>query len=234
MEQAVAQFTTRLQKEWLPTFCGDPKRQKDSNYSIEGFRPESIKLSPEDAYDFMRALDSGVVTDSGGGRYRAPRSKSFEQLFWTGRKTKIPQTLTLWIEPVITIAIVARLHLDCGWPKEAIGTQSAKNWAFDLFVVKPPSETEYIAGEVKKSQKEVDRMIDYMRTSCAERLDSRHAYKGPQRNAHRKWLALRDCRAPLFWAVGPGKYSRLFSVTYATDGPSSLDELSTLDLLRPR
>jgi hypothetical protein len=46
-----------------------------------------------DAQDIMRALDTKIVTDAGGGRFRMPQSKAYEQLFWTGSKTVIPRPL---------------------------------------------------------------------------------------------------------------------------------------------
>jgi len=228
-EQILAEFTNRLTTEWLPTFCEDPKR----NYPKDGFRRSSIKVSPVDARDFLRALDLGIVNDSGGGRYRAPRTHAFEQLFWTWTNAEHPKPISLWLEPIITIAAVARLHLQYGWPKECLGTQSKKNWAFDLFVVRPESgDSEYIAGEAKKTTREIDQLVSYMRLSCVEGDIDCSAVSQSRRNAHKKWIGLRQSRAPIFWAVGPGNNSRLFTVTYSSEGPVSLEETVDHALLR--
>src|SRR5712664_1953376 len=39
--------------------------------------------------------------------------------------------VTIWVEPIITVAVLSRLHFKWGWPKELIGTQSQK-WEFDV------------------------------------------------------------------------------------------------------
>jgi len=219
----LVEFRDRLLREWLPTFCNDPKRRYDPVL----FRAETIdKVAPEDARDFMRALDHGVVVDSGGGRYRAALSNAFEQLFWNLEKPPKPVPTTLWIEPIVTIAALARLHLDLGWPCQSLGSQSEESWAFDLFVVKPASpERYYIAGEVKKNNREVDHMVAWMLDSCADSNFVVAAAKGPRLNAHKKWLGLKQHRPPFFWAIGPGKYYRLFTVEYSEAGAVSMTEI---------
>jgi hypothetical protein len=137
------------------------------------------------------------------------------------------------MEPIITIAAAARLHLRYGWPKECLGTQLKRNWAFDLFAVRPGTgDKEYIAGEVKKTVKELDQLVSFMRLSCSEGDVDVTAVSGARRNAHKKWVGLRDCRAPMFWAVGPRGISRLYTVTYLKDGPVALEE--TKDVLGNR
>ena len=98
-----AESTRRLHREWLPTYCIDAKRQ----YDPDGFKPESIKVTSDDARDFMRVLDAGVVWDIGGCRFRAHRSSCRESLFWEGSKAKTPRSITLFMEPVVTIAWMA-------------------------------------------------------------------------------------------------------------------------------
>src|SRR6266852_4840136 len=160
----LTEFSHRLLNEWLPTYCDDPKR----NYLKEGFKRDSIKVTSQDARDFIRAIDTKIVTDIGGGRFRMPQSKANEVIFWEGSKAITPRRITLWLEPIITIAAMARLHLDYGWPKDCLGMQAEK-WEFDLIAFKPPDfRNEYIAGEVKKSSKELDDLLINLRKSCAE------------------------------------------------------------------
>ena len=216
---AQTEFRHRLLSEWLPTYCDDPNR----NYPKEGFKSDSIKVTSRDVHDFMRAIDNDIVTDIGGGRYRMPQSKAIEVIFWEGSVAKTPRPITLWLEPIITIAAIARLHLDYGWPKDCLGTQSEK-WEFDVIAFKPQNlQNEYIAGEVKKSSKELDELLINLRKSCAEGdLDLSTAT--PVRiNAHKKWLGLRRCQAPFFWAIGPGGDSRLFEVFYSSAGDITLN-----------
>jgi len=213
-----AEFSRRLIEDWLPTYCNDPKR----NYSIDGYKPLSNTVTPLDARDFMRALDNAIVIDLGGGRFRMPQSRATEVIFWEGAKAATPRPITLWLEPVITIAAMARLHLDYGWPLDCLGTQSEK-WEFDVIAFKSHDlKNEYIAGEVKKSSKELDELLINMQLSCDEgSLDYSSASKA-RKNAHNKWLGLQRCRAPLFWALGPGGDSRLFDVSYSSEGNIAL------------
>ena len=128
------------------------------------------------------------------------------------------------MEPVITIAATARLHLDYGWPIACLGTQSEK-WEFDLMAFKPQDlKNEYIAGEVKKSSRELDELlINLHKFRVEDSLD--YSTASPvEKNAHKKWLGLHRCHAPLFWAVGPGGESRLFEVSYSSEGNILLSE----------
>lgn len=219
---ALAEFSQRLLNDWLPTYCNDPKR----NYSIEGFKPDTKKIAMEDARDFLRALDNEIVSDIGGGRFRMPQSKAFEVIFWEGLKKISPRPITLWHEPIITIAAIARLHFDFGWPVDCLGMQS-EDGAFDLMAFMPQNlRNEHIAGEVKKSSKELDNLLLDMNKSCIE-VDLDYSSASPKRiNAHNKLLGLRRCRAPLFWALGPGGDSRLFEVSYSSEGDISLNRTS--------
>lgn len=151
-----------------------------------------------------------------------PRSRATEVIFWEGAKAVTPRPITLWLEPVITIAAMARLHLDYGWPLECLGTQSEK-WKFDVMVFKSQDvKNEYVAGEVKKSSKELDELIINMQLSCAEGTLDYSTASRARKNAHNKWLGLQRCRAPLFWALGPGGDSRLYEVFYSSTGIISL------------
>ncbi len=220
--EILADFSRRLMEDWLPAYCNDPKR----NYSTDGFKQDSIKVSAQDARDFMRAIDTKIVTDVGGGRFSMPQSKAVEVIFWEGSKATTPRPITLWLEPVITIAAMARLHLDYGWPIDCLGMQSEK-WSFDFISFKPHDlQNEHIAGEVKKSSKEIDDLLANLQKSCAD-CDLDFSTASPARiNAHKKWLGLRRCRAPLFWALGPDGDSRLFEVTYTSEDEIRLNRTS--------
>jgi hypothetical protein len=135
------------------------------------------------------------------------------------------------VEPVITIAAAARLHFDYGWPQDCIGTQS-KKWEFDLFTVRPEkNDIEYLAAEVKKSEKELDAMITIMALYC-DGKGSIASIPPAHLNAYKKCLGLLRCRAPLFWAVGPGKRTRIFKVSYSDDCIVSFVETGEHQLLR--
>jgi hypothetical protein len=146
------QFLHRVLEDWLKVYCSDMKRC----YDPQGFDRTSVKVAEADARDCMLAIDHGVVYDLQGGRYRACMSSANEVLFWEGRKDKPIRRITLWLEPVITFAALARLHLVYNWPKEKLGMQP-KGWAFDLAAYQD-GDASRILGEVKKSGAELKRL----------------------------------------------------------------------------
>lgn len=219
-ETALTEFSRRITDEWLPVYCNDPKRIE--HHTVEGFKWESVKVSAMDASDFMRSLDNKIVVDTGGGRFRMSQSKANEYMFTHGSNAITPRPLTLWLEPVITIGVMARLHMDYGWPLACLGMQS-EGWAFDFVVFNPHDlVNEYIAGEVKKTEKELDTFIANLHKSCDEGDIDIKSLSAARINAHKKWLGLRRCHAPLFWALGPNGYGHIFKVNYSPDGDITL------------
>lgn len=206
---SIERLTALIYDRLLPEFCNHPSR----GFGVTGFKPDSIKLHETDARDFLRAWDSGLLEHIGRGQYRAAKSAASEQWFWSGAKGAAIRSVTLWLEPVITVAAMARLHLDLGWPKDRIGAQSL-DWAFDAVGYLPGSQTEYIACEVKKTPVEVERLVSSMTAYCADRPKAPGELTGYQRNAYRKLAGLDQRQAPLFWVVGPGGLSRPFHVHY--------------------
>jgi hypothetical protein len=139
--------------------------------------------------------------------------------------------MTLWVEPIITVAVLARLHFDLGWPRELLGTQS-KDWAFDVTTyLSPDHKREHIAGEVKKSAAEMDRLVEcMMRFGKVPSADWSVAPKGRELNALKKLQALRSRRPLLFWAVGPAGANCAFRMGYSEDGIVSFQEIAIQEL----
>ncbi|XLZ69492.1 hypothetical protein ABT364_23615 [Massilia sp. SR12] len=185
-----------------------------------GFVDESIdNLEPQDASDFMAAVDAAVVQHQ-KGTFLVARSCAKEQIFWEHEKSTIPRRITLWLEPIITMSGLMRLHRDFGWPIHRLGLQS-KTWAFDL-VGYANDGTEQLVCEVKKTRKEVDRLIEFMMLHRATPNDANLGLKGAELNAMRKVIGLRKCAAPIFWVLGPGRYEQVFGVTYTPNGHVTL------------
>lgn len=224
---AMDTFKKRLFRDWLPAYCNDLNRQ----YSLEGFVEDSISaLSPVDARDFMRALDRQLLVCDDGGRFTAPLSKATEVIFWEHERNTVPRKITLWLEPVITIACVARLHLDFGWPLEMIGMQS-DGYAFDVATY--PSgclDQMMIAGEVKKTTKELNSLISKLSLCCAEGEHDHCLNLGSRKNAHKKWVGLNRFRGSIFWAVGPGADNRVFRVIFRDEHAVALEPAALTDL----
>ena len=229
MPTELENFTKQLHAVWLPSFCLDEKRKFDPS----GFKNASIILAEFDASNFLRAIDSGLVRDTGGGRYQCLKSSAQEQIFWEGLKSVVPRPLTLWLEPVITIGTIARLSLDFGWPPEVLGMQS-KDWAFDFVVYQSPTSTkEHISGEVKTTAIQCDNLIadlqTYGQTGTHESLSEHPRHK----NSFKKWQSLLKGRANLLWVVGPDDYTHLFEVQYGPEKTANFLN-TTLDRLQSR
>lgn len=219
-------FRNRVLLNLLPEYCDDSSR----GWGSDGFKPDWSKISELDANDFLRALDANLVEHVGRGQYVAPRSACKEQFFWEGEKRITPRPIYLWLEPIITVAALARLHFEYGWPRELIGMQS-QDYAFDVTTFHPSDMVnEHVACEVKKSASELDRLVETMQQLAAD--DARFEAAVPQAriNAFRKLQALRARKSPVFWALGPDAASFVFRVSYAEGGlvtfsPASNDEL---------
>ncbi|WP_419827293.1 hypothetical protein [Sphingomonas sp.] len=202
----------------LPAFCNDPKR----GYDIAGFQQKSLKpIQNVDAENFIKGLDAGLVQVD-GNMYRARRSSAREQLFTEGWKSNTPRRITVWAESVIIIATLARLHFSYSWPADLLGTQS-RDGAFDIMTFVPPDfANEFIACEVKKSTRELAKLIQWMNEFGAE--PSRKFKNDAEENAFNKVVGLRLRHAPIFWAVGPGGTGTVFKVSYTEDGQVNFEE----------
>jgi hypothetical protein len=223
---ALAEFRRRLIDTWLPAYCNDVRR----DYPLAGFR-DDFELAECDASDFLFAVDRGLITDTGGGRWGAPRSACSEVIFWEGEKAIVPRPVSLWLEPVITAGVLARMHRDFGWPVELLGMQST-DWAFDAVAYRPDQPLRsWISIEVKKNARELNALIDNMNHFCGGQEFDASTASGSLRNAWKKWLSLGETRPAVFWAVGPGGLNKVFRVEYSATGVVSLDEVDHEGLL---
>ena len=207
LESAVS-FTDILYDRLIPEFCAAAGR----NCHASSFQDSSVKISDVDARYFCLAWNADLIEHEGRGLYRAPRSAAREQFFWEGPRQVVPRTFTLWLEPVITVAALARLHFDHHWPKHLIGTQSS-DWAFDIVAFREGQTVEHVVGEVKKSRREIDELVKLMCIFGAS-PDDPAPDNGKARNAWKKAAALRARRSPTFWVVGPDGFDQIFSVEH--------------------
>ena len=223
---AKEEFTLRLFAEWLPDYCNDPERR----YAPDKTPLAGRLLTEEDARDFLRALDAGVVSFGERQFLKLGQGKrSSETLFTEGQKKFTPRRVRLWVESLVTAALAGRLHLDYGWPLQSLTIQS-KDSAFDLIAFGPDSTNEYIAVEVKKTSSEVDDLLKDLAMCCAGDHGPSCFSRGKRLNAHRKWIALQARHPQLFWAVGAHPDCRLFEVLVTADNNIRLEAVSTARL----
>lgn len=176
-----------------------------------------MRLSAADASDCLLAIEERIVVDVGRSLYRARRASAGESLFWEGHRNKNPRAITFWMEPAITFAALARLHLNYGWPADLIANQPAK-WAFDVAAHKPGRVGGYqILGEIKKTVPEADRLIQGL-----ERAAESNSAAGLTKNVSKKWESLQAAMPDVLWVVGPDRFSAVFRCTYSTNGSTQL------------
>jgi hypothetical protein len=217
-------FKDRIVRDLLPQFC-DAR-----GWSCDGFKEDWKNVTEKDAADFLLALDAGLIEHWKRGLYRAPKSRASEQFFWSGKKGILPRPVTLWVEPIITVAVLSRLHFKWGWPKELIGTQSPK-WEFDVTAYRAPDlSNEYVACEVKKTVAELDQLVELMQRFSTDREAGDALKSSKEKNAFRKLKGLQARRASIFWAVGPNGANKIFRMTY-TDGGAVIFKAASDDAL---
>ncbi len=230
-EDVLRRFMNLLEQTLIPDFCSSSAR----NVKPSEFRANLTRLSEIDMADFLRGWEAQLLPHIGDGLYRAPQSGASEQFFSLGRKANAPRTFTLWIEPIITLGVLARMHLDFGWPKALIGNHTKGDWAFDVFGYRSESDPRLlIACEVKKSREEMDSLIGYMQSFGRQPSLSSVDLKSAGKNAFRKVKALRGHTPGIFWAVGPNRYEKVFSVQYSEGDVIDFEPISRQSLMRKR
>lgn len=215
-------FDILLERTLIPAFVSDASR----GMTAASFRSETNKVTERDALDFLRGWHSGLAEHQGRGQYLFGDAHIKEQFFTSGTKAKIPRPYTLWLEPIITLGAITRLHLDYGWPASHLTAQSS-DYAFDIMANDHVSLS--IAGEVKKSAKEVE---DLIRLMTEYGLDPERVEPSPQKeqNAFRKAKSLRENDANLLWIVGPDRLEHVFHVSRSDNGETVLTPGSPSDL----
>ncbi len=216
-------------------FCNNPKLGP----GVAVFGGVGKKIAARDASDFVSGFKAGLVKPHKKGQYRAAQSCASEQFFWSGSKKKEPRSVTLWVEPIIAVAALWRLHSQYEWPVEHLGTQS-KRWGFDVCTYErpsPPTEPAtspmVIACEIKKTTKELDEMVMLMKKFISDPPPQDELKFSKEVNAFRKVEELRLLKPRYFWAVGPGGYNMTFRIAFHNDGAIVFADASGADLQFP-
>jgi hypothetical protein len=207
-------FSERVLGTWLSAYCADSRRR----YDTRNFVNASIAVYASDAADCMEAIDRNIVSHVGGGRFRAKRSSAQEVLFWDGTRRVVPRKIWLWLEPVITFAALARLHLRHGWPVAKLGTQPP-GWAFDVVAYAHEEGDEMaVLAEVKKSRKELDSLHQDLLA-----LTDGAAETSVKPNSLKKWKAIVKFRPQVVWLLGPNEYQYVLVPKYGKDATTLHD-----------
>jgi len=217
---ARSQFAKRVIQEFLPQFCNH------KGYDSAGFNLQTVdRISEYDAMWFLKALETKVVL-SEGAFFKTPlHSGAKEQIFWQYGKPASNRKITVWAEPIISIGAAGRLHSQFGWPKDRIGLQSKKNWAFDLVTYDAAGSQPLVCCEIKKNRSEIDYLIQAVLEHFPQAALAEEPSTPKLRNAYRKVMALRQMKPRLLWILGPENYGKLFCVANNANEPATLEEI---------
>lgn len=211
MDMAFARFNELIETTLIPEYCTHPTM----GMTPQGFKNDVDKLSLTDIELFMHAWDFGLIRHVSHGNYKLGRANATEKFFWEGRKGAGVRSYTLWLEPIITAAVLARMHIDLGWPVDLIGSQSKDRWAFDAIAYRnADDENGYVLCEVKKTIREIDQLAKNMQEFLSVPPVTEDSLKDAELNAYRKVKALRAKQPAFLWLAGPNKYDLIYKVNY--------------------
>lgn len=211
MDKAFARFNELLETTLIPQYCTHPTM----GMKPQGFKNNIAKLSSADIKLFMQAWDIGFIQYARNGSYSLGKANATEKFFWEGRKGSEIRSFSLWLEPIITAGVLARMHINLGWPINLIGAQSKRDWAFDAVAYKDTNDQNgYVLCEVKKTTREADQLAAYMKEYIAAPPVVEDSLRGARLNAYRKVKALRVRRSAFLWLAGPDKYGLVYEVNY--------------------
>lgn len=200
-----ARFRELVATSLFKKFVDAPLR-RDTNYRLN--LASLDRVTDADAYWFVRTVEAGLLTEVNGD-FLAPRSAAKERIFWHGPKGENPRSLSVVVEPIIGIGAIGRLHMDHGWPVELLGLQPT-TWAFDLAAYSYTSEAPRVVGEVKAKPAEIDSMCKHFEQAFGQVTGPSSSGK---ENWNRKVAWLQGSDASVVWAIGPGRYERIYRIT---------------------
>jgi hypothetical protein len=182
---------------------------------------------PDEAAGFFRALNAGIVSVSDSGRctlptvHRATARPTEPCLFSRRRDGSI---YLAWREYITQVGAVASLILDYGWPTSLVALDP-RTLEFDVGGFASPARDAWmvVAGETKKTQRELDRlMVQIDAASRSADMSVRQTVTDGQK----KYRGILKERPKYFWAVAPGA-RRSFRVIYERNSVF-LDEMADL------
>lgn len=214
-------FEEFIISELLPPFC------RRYGFDTKNFDYSSmLGFSKNDKYNFLNAIQSGVVHHENGG-FCAGHGGAEEFIFLHGANCAILR------ESIVAIGTAWRLASGFNWPVEKIclqqrisaqwdSTTYSARWPFDITaLLNEKSESIAIACEAKKDQKEHDHLKNFLLeySSAPLAIDARKlSLSGREENAYRKLLAIRHTLPKVIWLVAPNDVAEVFLVqpTFST------------------
>lgn len=207
------EFYRRLISEWVISDCNI----RGDDVQPEGFDDTNFQhVSEFDARWFLEALDAGHMMETQSVFHTSGHEVNLRIFSHLQRGPTIRKT-TLSLEPIINVGAVARLIDQYGWPSSQLG-QSPFPYPFDLICFYKGRKHELIVCEVKKSHKEVDILMNWMRKFSAIAPLEVIPTNGAAKNAYKKVVGLRKTRPEFFWVLGPEGIGRTYRIARQHDG----------------
>lgn len=168
-----------------------------------------------DAKHFRRAAECGLVEmiRNGSSHTLSDQVTSVSSQMRPDHNYSIPVVQT--VECVIAVAVMARLHLDFGWPRECLACHSDGASFSVTASVLPKSNSVHIGCYVRKSVDELARLVaSMMILGRGIPLPSKVA-SDEKNTAQRLLQDYRRDYVPLFWAIGPAGAGSLYQISYS-------------------
>jgi hypothetical protein len=187
--------------------------------------PPKPAITAEEADGFFRAIDAGLFELSEKGRCRPRRMRPSTGYCYPllERPVKTENRVRLWREWLTHAAAPAILHLDYAYPLHDIALDVD---AFDVLVYSPSNQP-LVAVEVKKTSKELDKMLEEMR--ALEQPGWELKYDIRPSNAAQKFRSLLALRPVYFLAAAPAGVSQAYAVSYPDDRGIQTAELTAIE-----
>jgi hypothetical protein len=205
----------RVVETYLPAWCASAARPQVMDPALF-VPPDWSFLTVGLARWFLAAVDEHIVSVTAGGDFMLGSSKSeglFEQ---AGPKGVSPRPMKLRRESFFEIAGAAMLVIRFGWSPSRLTFQSP-GWAFDLLGYAEEGDKVAIAGEAKRLQGDITRLVHNVEVCGALGRHEVHG-TGVVRNAHKKYEGFLRFTPSLFWLVGPDAFSGEAQLVFRVDG----------------
>lgn len=208
-EKIKIQFIENINR-WANKYA---KTKNIEDYTLKLPSYEDIHI--DEAEGFIRAIDASIVivNEIGGCKlpnlHRADTKPTEVSSLFSNKKNH--EIYLAWREYITQIGAVTSLCIDYKWPIELVALDP-RDWTFDVAGFETTQKNSYmiIAGETKKTEKELIKLLSEMTEAMKNKL-SLLELADTKKDGYKKYRGLLKEKPLYFWASAPGinKYYKL-------------------------
>lgn len=163
---------------------------------------------PDEANGFLRAIEHGILEVNDIGKCGLPnlhriKTKPTEASLLNNNNSSGAIRM-VWREYITQVGATASLIIDYGYPQNRVALDPG-DWKFDIAVYPDSTNPDahiYIAGETKKSERELKKTMSEMLTACRQAIPPDTITK--KNDGQKKYEGMLVNKPLYFWAVAPG------------------------------